>query len=217
MCRCSKLRSPMLLVPLSTVFERSKRIYSRGLNRTGLTDRQLQRLFGDGPNWAFPITKAMLSRGHLSRRLDIQHLLNPGRFTDGTFGVFYGARHPATSAAELGYHTHLRSPLIPGEVRTLMVWAIRADCSVFDLHHLSDVHWQIKSPGQDGYPFCRELAQEARRLAAHGFETPSARDKTGTCTPVWHRPGLGTSASLVGSVYFFISDTGVQHELTLFL
>src|SRR5690349_16094352 len=63
---------------------------------------------------------------------------NPGRFTDGTFGVFYGARHPDTSAAELGYHTHLRSPLDPGEVRTLMVWAVSADCSVIDLHQLSD-------------------------------------------------------------------------------
>jgi len=119
-----------------------------------------------------------------------------GRFSNGDWAVFYSALEDKTSIVEVRYH-QVRS----GEFNDLQKSAKAApryfslfetnfDGSVLDLYAIHRDCPELTSEDCDGYPRCRELAEEARSRSVDAFQTPSARQPGGTCTPVFNRQSL---------------------------
>jgi hypothetical protein len=112
-----------------------------------------------------------------------------GRFSDGSYGVWYGALEEETSIAETLYWSarfvepDLRNTKNPiTRDRRLFQASLRHDCTA-DLRVCSAYREQLTDPTD--YTFCRQIGREAVAQKAGWLLSPSARYPTGTCVPVF--------------------------------
>ncbi len=124
-----------------------------------------------------PPFEKLLSDAFASRRRS--------RFSDGSFGVFYGALDVATCEAEVVHHG--RSVFSRGDVVNYQVFRFSYAGRTADLVPLLG-RWP--SLVSDDYNFCNLLGAEAQRARLDGFLAPSARRRDGTCLPVFRGPAL---------------------------
>lgn len=108
----------------------------------------------------------------------------PSRYSDGSLSVFYSAIEPETAADEISYHGknffsdkrvyyNLFYCSFNGEVKDLRLkrndWPMLID---------------------DNYAFCNRVAVAAIEDQLDGLLVPSARNNSGTCSPVFNRHAL---------------------------
>lgn len=111
-----------------------------------------------------------------------------GRFSDGKFGVWYGALDEQTSIKETSYKraeldsndfSNSNGPII--QCRRLFLANLDAEDAV-DLNSQSTMRSALTS---DDYSYCQKLGAQAQGIEM--FLTPSARNQGGICTPVFSK------------------------------
>ena len=121
------------------------------------------------------------------------------RFSNGAFGVWYGALDEQTSIRETSYKrpeidfvdfSNANGPII--QCRRLFRADLATESSV-DLTSISEIYTSLTS---DDYGFCQELGAHAVREGIDMFLTPSARQRSGICTPVFSRLAIKQDVSL---------------------
>ena len=140
---------------------------------------------------------AMLDRPFQKRAPSPYPYEPAGRFHDGSWPCLYTAIEPETARAEVQYHRRASFERSDGRWRRLFYKLIRMSFSglVFDVRGRESDWPHLVGPTADSYPFCRQLAAEAKENGAAGLITPSARRATGTCLPVFRRESV-SGASL---------------------
>ena len=111
--------------------------------------------------------------------------------------MFYSALEDQTSIEEVQYHQAqsgefnelANSP--DANPRYFSLFEIEFTGTVLDLFIIHVDCPELTSVGENGYPKCRQLADDAGGRSINAFRTPSARRSGGTCTPVFDRPSLG--------------------------
>jgi RES domain len=134
-----------------------------------------------------------------------------GRFGDGSFGVFYSARAEPTCVAEISYH-HRRqlSGTFPHDRYYDLISCDFAG-NTLTLLGAEAKYRDLVSPTDAGYPFCQRLAKAAIGQGADAFYTRSARDKYGTCVPIFNRTSITNPQSLA-RFRFFAEMGQSRHE-----
>lgn len=121
-----------------------------------------------------------------------------GRFSDGSYGVFYSALEEATAIAEKSHHA-VRRASVDGQERRFVLLRCAFSGEVEDLRGLEIAQAYLVDDA--GYADCRLRARSAIQGGVDCFFTASARRLGGVCTPVFSR---GT-----------LSDPQVLRELSL--
>jgi hypothetical protein len=125
-----------------------------------------------------------------------------GRFSDGSYPVFYTALEWETAEAEIAHYIPRRF----GENLSGSVFYDRLEC------RLDAMSYDLR-PARDHFPFlieepwppCQALAREARSREAGALLTQSARRLEGSNVPVFDRRTL-SAPKLVGGVAFKCVD-----------
>jgi hypothetical protein len=136
------------------------------------------------------------------RRRHSDGKFRPGRFNDGSFGVYYSALEEETSIEEIRFHRgkdiksalsalqqHSSSPR-PQAGWYYSVFQAQYVGLTVDLTSCDQEFPQLLADEQHGYPFCRQLGRQAHTNGRDGFRTPSAQRRGGVCTPVFTESAL---------------------------
>jgi RES domain len=114
-----------------------------------------------------------------------------GRYGNGDWPVYYAAMATETCVAEVAYH--LGPIAIEGRYYTLV--SCRFDGEVLDLEGRQNEYPDLISPTNAGYPFCQQVAKEARSVVS-ALRAPSARHTGGLCVPAFVRASLSDARGL---------------------
>lgn len=116
------------------------------------------------------------------------------RFGDGTIPVYYSALDELTCQRELKFHTERnlseQSEHLARHNRFFSLIGCEFQGTAADLLGHEVRYPELISRSEDGYPFCREIGMEAVRKDIQGLLAPSARNRGGTCVPVFARSAL---------------------------
>jgi len=109
--------------------------------------------------------------------------LNPegSRFSDGTWGVFYGAQTLETAVAEVSFHRSkflAATSQLPIDV-DLRCYIGKVLAPLIDVRHLAQIH------DPDSYAASRELARTHRASGGQGLLYRSVRDPGRECVAVF--------------------------------
>ena len=128
------------------------------------------------------------------------HGFPKGRYSDGTWAVFYSASERATALAEVRYHSQVKFATAAGDA---LVQFSALECTfagqAIDIRGKKD-EWPDLVSSTTINSFCHGLAREGRGLA-DAFLAPSARAGDGTTLPIFKRPSL-SQARTAGHVTF---------------
>ena len=117
--------------------------------------------------------------------------LNPegGRFTNGTYGVFYAGRTIETAIAETRYHRigFLQATREPAQEIDMRVYAVDLEAELHDIRSMRESHPAYYHP--TSYGVSQELALHIREGGSDGIVYGSVRDEGGECAAVF-RPRL---------------------------
>lgn len=119
--------------------------------------------------------------------------------------MYYAALATETCVAEVAHHLGPRA--IEGRYYTLV--SCRFDGEVLDLEGRQEEYPDLVSPTEAGYPFCQQLADEARAVVS-GLRAPSARHAGGLCIPAFVRASLSETRGL--SFGRFVASADEQLE-----
>ena len=116
------------------------------------------------------------------------HTGRPSRFTDGSFGVYYGAESMPTAVAETKYHRERFLGATDEEdiEITLRVYVNRVRRPVFDL--CAPRYARLLHPVD--YTASQRFGARWRKLNAWGFLYPSVRREGGRCVAILRPPAL---------------------------
>lgn len=135
-----------------------------------------------------------------------------GRYSDGSFPVFYSALEPETAQREAFYWY---GELAIGDGTKPRTWyydhlQCRFAGLIKDLRGKKD-EWplMISSDRETAYPFCNRLGVEAVAEDLHGLYAPSARRDGGTCMPVFRRSALSDPMIVELSAFSYHPGAGV--------
>lgn len=136
-----------------------------------------------------------------------------GRFSDGSFGVYYSALDEDTCREEVAYHLHEAVADLDHDPdpRSFRVIECSYDGTTANLLGKETKHQDLVSVTKSGYPFCQDLGRKAVDRGLDGFLTASARKPDGVCVPVFRRTSLAEPR--VGQSYLVtIRDGRVRYE-----
>jgi hypothetical protein len=109
--------------------------------------------------------------------------LNPhgSRFSDGSYGVFYCARHRDTAIAETRYHAarFMAATREPPMRLQMRLYSVDAQGKVADLRRAAQTEPRIVDP--DDYSFAQAIGRSLRSEGALGIVYPSVRHPGGQC------------------------------------
>lgn len=105
------------------------------------------------------------------------HLGVPSRFTDGAYGVYYGARDLRTAIAETIYHRE-RFLSATQEADTELTMRQYINCVALPLH---DIRENAVVHAPDSYVASQALGKALREEGSHGLLYRSVRDAGGEC------------------------------------
>lgn len=116
------------------------------------------------------------------------HTGRPSRFTDGSFGVYYGAESMPTAVAETKYHRErfLAATNEEDIEITMRVYVNRVRQPLLDLR--GPQHRRLLDP--DDYSTSQRFGARWRKENVWGFVYPSVRRDGGECVAVFRPPAL---------------------------
>jgi hypothetical protein len=124
------------------------------------------------------------------------------RFSDGSYGLWYGAEHVATAQAEVGHHlegflrrTRATADRLP---RTILHATPDVTLPVVDLRPPAPVPPGVLDPTD--YAASRAFGAACRRAQQWGIVWPSVRRAGGTCVGVLRPPLLAACREVGGCV-----------------
>lgn len=125
-------------------------------------------------------------------------LYGNGRFSNGSFPVFYSSLEPETAEAEIQHWLPARLGN-PKRSRTVHYGRIRCSFKgvLKDLKFMQD-RWPELTHDSD-YGFCNKLGAEAVNRKLDAFLTPSARRENGTNVPIFTRESI-SDPRLIGCI-----------------
>jgi hypothetical protein len=140
---------------------------------------------------------------------------NPTRFTDGTKAVFYSALEESTAIAEIRYWREKDISVGEGETLPTIYSMYRCEFegATVDLVPYRGKCPEITSRDESGYPRCREIAEEVRNTSIDGLRTPSARESTGICTPIFSEDSLTSVPTLASRSRFQWDGVSLQFDV----
>lgn len=137
----------------------------------------------------------------------------PGRFGDGTYGVWYGARDKHTSIMESLFWSYrfakedIAKSRLPVVIDRKMFEAECKSDSAVDLTGLSAFLMNLTS---EDYEFCQALGAFAVRSKIELYLSPSARNAGGICMPVFNSEAIQSDRMLYFFHFTFTSDGKAQ-------
>lgn len=139
-------------------------------------------------------------------RTNRQPPFRPGRFSDGSFPVFYSAQDEATCIEELRFKL-IAELAIDTHARHFEMLNVQYSGLTMELCGHEIDHPELVSPTNSGYPFCQHLAVSARNGGINAMHAPSARCKGGVCVPIFSESCL-SDPNIVGEVTFSMGVDG---------
>jgi hypothetical protein len=140
--------------------------------------------------------------------------IDPTRYSDGTYQVFYGALEAETAKTEIKYHYGQLALGDPNKRRTVyyMHFTCRLNGVMKDLREKQE-EWPllVEKDRSVAYPFCNPLGKEAVLEGLDGLYAPSAREAGGTCTPVFQRRALSSPNEEALVALSYRGDSGEIH------
>lgn len=128
-----------------------------------------------------------------------------GRFSDGSYPVFYSALEWETAEAEIAHHIPKRfGANLSGNVFYDRL-ECRLDATAYDLRPARD-HFQFLI--EEPWPPCQSLGKEARGKQAGALLTQSVRRLEGSNAPVFNRDTL-SAPRFVGNIAFICVNGAV--------
>lgn len=111
------------------------------------------------------------------------------RYSDGSYGVWYGSDTIETAIAETVFHwlkflfdTHDSIASCDGMMIERKVYSVALSGSLLDVNATASDHPSLMS---NSYEQCQQLGSEARNGGIKGILAPSARNKGGVCFAVF--------------------------------
>ncbi len=117
------------------------------------------------------------------------------RYSDGSWPVLYSAESEKTAFKEVIYHLkrfykeelETKPITLDRRVVKLLIQAQKG----LDLNKQDKVQKpKLISKDKGGYPYCQKLARKYIDKGVEIFRTPSARDRGGTCVPVFNKSAI---------------------------
>jgi hypothetical protein len=147
----------------------------------------------------------------------IDALIDPGRwvqsrFSDGTFGVWYGALEEDTSVKEALYHAYrfAREDFAPEKFPII----VERKMFLAELNAVKAVDIRGVNPPEElvsnDYTFCQNLGMRAHKAGYSMYLSPSARHAKGTCTPVFEAAVILKDSPLYFLKFSFIGPDEVR-------
>lgn len=130
-----------------------------------------------GELWRVPPTERVSGPGSSPVMAAFTHIGIPSRFTDGTFGVYYGARDLRTAIAETVFHRE-RFLAATREADTELNMRQYVNRVALPLHDVRD-NPALHDP--DSYRLSQQEARRLRKQGSHGLLYRSVRDPGGEC------------------------------------
>lgn len=142
------------------------------------------------------------------------------RYSNGTFGVWYGARTLLTSIHETAYH--FRRNTLASEIaarsrvpiyQERRVHLVRCSAMLIDLRERCREEPRLVDP--DDYTFCQAIGGQLRAASQPGIQSCSARHREGEIAAVFQRNALSDPRDVCYLNYLLHADTGqVEVERT---
>lgn len=135
------------------------------------------------------------------------------RYSDGSYGVWYGARTLATSVRETVYH--FRRNTLASEIaargrapihQERRVHRVRCTAMLVDLGGSCTEEPRLLDP--EDYSYCQALGARLRTASLPGVLTRSARDSHGEVVGVFHRNALSDPRDVCYLTYILDAATG---------
>ncbi|MGH8318332.1 MAG: RES family NAD+ phosphorylase [Steroidobacteraceae bacterium] len=135
------------------------------------------------------------------------------RYSDGSFGVWYGARTLETSVWETVHH--FRRDTLASEIaarsrapiyQERRVHRVRCSAMLIDLRELCADEPRLLDP--DDYLYCQALGAQLRAAALPGVQSVSARDAAGEIVGVFLREALSDPRDVCYLTYILDPRTG---------
>lgn len=135
------------------------------------------------------------------------------RYSDGSFGVWYGARTLETSIWETAYH--FRRDTLASEIaarsrvpiyQERRVHRVRCSAMLVDLRALCAEEPRLLDP--DDYSYCQTLGAQLRAAALPGVQSLSARHAGGEIAGVFRREALSDPRDVCYLTYVLDPQTG---------
>jgi len=135
------------------------------------------------------------------------------RYSDGSFGVWYGARTLETSIWETAYH--FRRDTLASEIaarsrvpiyQERRVHRVRCSAMLVDLRTLCAAEPRLLDP--DDYSYCQTLGAQLRAAALPGVQSLSARHAGGEIAGVFRREPLSDPRDVCYLTYVLDPQTG---------
>ena len=121
---------------------------------------------------------------------------NASRFSDGSFGLWYGADCAATAQAEVSHHLRLyliRTAAIPGDLPRRVIKATpEAHRPLVDLRHLSYTPPGVLDP--NSYVTSQPFGEACRAAEHWGIMWPSVRHPGGLCAGILRPTALAKAS-----------------------
>jgi hypothetical protein len=135
-----------------------------------------------------------------------------GRFSDGTFGVFYSAKEEETSLAEVAFHFidecryDLKMSPDIFQSREVDKRIVQLDLDEENIYDLRPFHDSVPQLTSDSLDYCQQLGTILKERKIPLVLTPSARAKHGSCTPVFSKSAIPSEPVRTIRYYHFKFD-----------
>ena len=151
-------------------------------------------------------------------RMDKPKPFQEGRFGDGMIGVYYSAIEETTCEKEIAFHQKGVFVELGYESFQHPRFYSLIDCRfsgfIVELRGMEEKHPELTSETERGYPFCQRLGRQAVENNVEGFLAPSARNRGGTCVPVFTRRAL-TEAGIRYRIVLTVTPNGAEFQRQL--
>ena len=140
-----------------------------------LTNDRLREEVGE--LWRVPPEERVSGSGSSPVMAAFTHIGVPSRFTDGRYGVYYGARELKTAIAETRYHRErfLAATEEPDTELTMRQYISSVALPMHDVRSNHRLH------ATDDHLYPQQEAARLRRMGSHGLLYNSVRDPGGEC------------------------------------
>lgn len=130
-----------------------------------------------GALWRVPPEDRVSGPGSSPVMAAFTHIGIASRFTDGSYGVYYGARELKTAISETVYHRErfLSATQEPDTELTMRQYINTIALPMHDVRSAPELH------EPDSYTFSQQVAKRLRTHGSHGLLYNSVRDPGGEC------------------------------------
>ena len=130
-----------------------------------------------GVLWRVPPEDRVSGPGSSPVMAAFTHIGIASRFTDGSYGIYYGAKELKTAITETVYHRErfLSATQEPDTELTMRQYINTVSLAMHDIRCAPELH------NPDSYTFSQKVAKQLRLQGSHGLIYNSVRDPGGEC------------------------------------